>query len=70
MIWRDSVKRNNLRFLSLYSTTSLQMGEDSALLYWQREVVQSIECRGANNCGTHCFGKNNYFLMRDLIFSE
>ena len=29
--------------------------EDSMLFYWQREVVQSIKCRGANNCGTHGF---------------
>ena len=25
---------------------------------------------GANNCGTHAFVKNNYFLMRNYIFSE
>ena len=71
MIWGDSVKRNGLRFLSLYSTTLLDVtGEDSVLFYWQREVVQSIKCRGANNCCTHGFVKNNYFLMRDFIFSE
>ena len=34
-----------------------------------RAVVQSIKCRGANNCGTRGF-ENNYFLMRDFIFSE
>ena len=41
MIWRDSVKRNGLRFPSLYSTTLLDvMGEDCAVLfYWQRKVV-------------------------------
>ena len=41
-------------FLSLYSTTlSDVMGEDTMLLlsYWQRQVVQSIKCSGANNCG-------------------
>ena len=32
MIWRDSVKRNGLRFLSLYSTTLLDVtGEDCAV---------------------------------------
>ena len=25
------------------------------LFYWQRDIVQSIKCRGANNCGTHVF---------------
>ena len=50
---RDSVKRNDLRFLSLYSTTSLDVtGEDCLLFYWKREVVHSIKCRGDNNCGT------------------
>ena len=58
MIWRDFVKRNGLRFLSLYSTTLLDvMAEDFMLFYRQREVVQSIKCKGANNCGTHGFGK-------------
>ena len=71
MIWRDSVNRNGLRFLSVYSVTLLDVtGEDSVLIYWQREVLQSIKCRGANNCGAHSFVKNNYFLMRDDIFSE
>ena len=51
MIWRDSVKRNCLRFLSLYSTTLLDvMGQESILFYCQREVVYSIKCRGFNNC--------------------
>ena len=60
MIWRNVLKRNGLRFLSLYSTTlSDVVGEDSMLIFWQREV-QRIKCRGANNCGTHCFDKNNY----------
>ena len=45
-------------------------GEDSVPFYWQREVVQSIKCRSANNCSTHVFVKNNYFLMRDFSFSE
>ena len=70
MIWRDSLKRNGLRFLSLYSTNSALLdvtGEDSMLFYWQRGVVQRIKCRGANNCG---IVTNNYFLMIDLIFSE
>ena len=45
MIWTDSVKRNGLRFLSLYSTTLFDVtGDDSVLFYWQREVVQSIKC--------------------------
>ena len=53
MIWRNYVKRNGLRFLSLYSTTLLDVtGEDSMLFYWQREVVQSIRCRGVNNWHT------------------
>ena len=61
MIWTDSVKRNGLRFLSLYSTILLDVtGEDSVLLYWNREVVQSIKC-------THGFVKNSYFFMRDLL---
>ena len=69
MIWRDSVKQNGLRFLSLYSTTRLDVtGEDSVLFYLAKgEVVQSIKCRGANNCGTRGFVKNNNFLMRDLF---
>ena len=45
------------------------MGEDCAvLLTAQREVVQSIKCRGANNCGTCGFITNNYFLMRFYFF--
>ena len=36
------------------------------LFYWEREVVPSIKCRGGNNCGTHCFVKNNYVVMRDF----
>ena len=39
------------------------------LFYWQREVVLRIKCRGSNNCGTHGFVKNNYFLM-DLILQR
>ena len=35
--------------------------EYPALFYWQREVVQSITFRGANNCGTHGFVKKNFF---------
>ena len=34
--------------------------------YWQREVVQSIKCRGANIYGTHGFVKSNFFLL--LLF--
>ena len=61
MIWRDFVKRNGLRFLSLYSTILLDvMGEDLMLFYWQREIVQSIKC---HNCGTHGFVKNNYLYF-------
>ena len=33
-----------------------------------RDVVQSITCRGANNCDKHGLVKNYYFLMRDFIF--
>ena len=25
------------------------------LFYWQREIIQSIKCKGANNCGTRGF---------------
>ena len=40
MIWRDSVKRNGLRFLSLYCTILLDVtAEDPMLFYWEREVV-------------------------------
>ena len=38
--------------------------------FLQREVVQSIKCRGANNCGIHGFVKNACFFMKDFIFSE
>ena len=35
MIWRDSLKRNGFRFLSLYSPTILDvMGEDFLLCNW------------------------------------
>ena len=35
------------------------------------KVVQSIKCRGANNFAAHSFVKlNNYFLIRDFIFSR
>ena len=71
MIWRDYFKRNGLRFLSLYSITLLDvLGGDVMLFYWQREVLSSIKCRGANNCGRCGIVKSNYFLMRDFIFSE
>ena len=64
---RDSVKRNGLRFLSLYSTTLLDVtGEDSVLFNWKR-VVKSIKCGGKSiNCGKHGFLKHNYSLMRDF----
>ena len=46
--WSSSMKKNGLRFLSLYSTTFLDViGEDSVLFYWQRQVVQIIKCKGA-----------------------
>ena len=34
------------------------------LFYWQMEVVQRIKY---NNCGTHGFVKNNYFLINVLL---
>ena len=58
------------RFLSLYFTALLDVtGEDSVLVYWQRKLVKSIKYRGATNCGTCDFVKNNDFLMKDFIFS-
>ena len=33
-------------------------------------VVQSINIRGANNCGTHDLMLNNYFLMWDFFPTE
>ena len=62
MIWKDSVKNNGLRFFSRYCITLFDVtGEDSVLFYWQREVVQSIKCRGANSCGTRGFVKKEFF---------
>ena len=55
------MKRNGLRFPSLYSKPLSDVtGEDSVLFHWQREVVQSIKCRGANNIGGRCIsaGRN------------
>ena len=39
---------------------------EKTLFYCQKEVVQIMKCRGANNCGKHGFIKNNYF-MRDFL---
>lgn len=46
------------------------IGEDSVLFYWQREAVQSIKYRGANNCGTCVFVESNDFLMREMFLYE
>ena len=44
-------------FSAFYNFTS------SVLFYWQREVVQIIKCRGANNCGTHGFGEKKKKIL-------
>ena len=68
MIWRYSVKRNGLRFLSMYSTTLIYVkGEDSMLFYWQSEVEQTIKFRGADNCGTHGFVK---IFIQNIILNN
>ena len=38
------------------------------MFYWQREVVQSIKCRVANNCGTHGLVKKYLFLNEGFRF--
>ena len=39
----------------------LKRGHSAVIL--ATKVVQSIKCRGANNCGTHGF-INNYYLLQ------
>lgn len=67
MIRKDSVKRYGLKCPALYSPS---LGENLVLFYWQKEVIHSVKCRGANNHGTFVFVESNYFLMRGLFFSE
>ena len=65
-------------FCLSFSTSNLwQPGYDFCLnkqrflhLPWSASASFLRHNRGANNCGTHGFVQNNYFLMRDLIFSE
>ncbi len=44
-------------------TSSGIIGENLELLNWQMEVSNSIESKGAVNCGQCVLEKNIYFIM-------
>lgn len=61
-MWRDSVLRNYLRCLPLYSPTWQSFIRISLMSNWQMEVTQHINYRGDRNCYAYDFVKNNQFF--------
>ena len=68
MIWRDSVKRNALRLLTLYSPTLIDVKEKTWCCFIDKESLYKVLNVGVPIIVAHVVSqKNNYFLMTDFF---